>query len=204
MSENEIIKGCLNYDRESQKALYGQFYSKMSGVCLRYSKDFAEAKEILREGFLNVFSNLKNYTENGSIELWIKGIMVKASVDHLRKNKQNLIVSTVHANDKAINTREDISDDELVLNIDKEEILKAVQELTPAYRMVFNLYVIEKYTHKEIAEMLDISESTSESNLAKAKYNLRKNILNSISQRQRRAEGVKRKQTKQSPEGNIS
>lgn len=183
MSENEIIKGCLNYDRESQKALYEQFYSKMLGVCLRYSKDFTESKEILCEGFLNVFSNLKDYTETSSIEIWIKGIMVKASVDHLRKNKQNLIVSTVYANEKAINTKEDISDEELVLNIHKEEILKAMQELTPAYRMVFNLYMIEKYSHKEIAEMLDISESTSESNLAKAKYNLRKNILISVNLR---------------------
>jgi RNA polymerase sigma-70 factor (ECF subfamily) len=202
MSENEIIKGCLNYDRESQKALYEQFYSKMSGVCLRYSKDVNEAKEMLCEGFLNVFSNLKNYTHKSSLEIWIKEIIVKASVDHLRKNKQNLIVSTVYANEKAV-TDEDLSDDELVLNINKEEILKAVQELTPAYRTVFNLYLIEKYTHKEIAEMLDISESTSESNLSKAKYNLRKNIVHSIGPRPKRSEGVKRKQTKQPPEENI-
>ena len=193
MSENEIIKGCLNFNRESQKALYDQFYSKMSGVCLRYSKDNDEAKEILREGFLNVFSNLKNFNGSISLESWIKGIMVKTAVDHLRKNKQNLIVSTVHANDKAINTGKSISDEELVLNIDKEEILKAVQELTPAYRTVFNLFLIEKHSHKEIAEMLDISENTSESNLAKAKYNLRKNILLSLSQRKMNAEGFKNK-----------
>ena len=200
MTENEIIKGCLKNNRESQKALYDMFYSKMLGVCLRYSKDNDEAKEMLSEGFLNVFGNLQNYNENSALEGWIKDIIVKTAIDHLRKIKQNLIVSTVYANDKAIITDDGISDDELVLHVDKEEILKAVQELTPAYRTVFNLYVIEKHSHKEISEILDISESTSESNLAKAKYNLRKNLLHILSEHGVKAAGSKKKQAKQPPE----
>ena len=203
MSESEILKGCLKNNRESQKALYDLFYSKMSGVCLRYSKDSNEAKEMLSEGFLNVFSNLKNYNPSISLESWINGIIVKSSIDHLRKNKQNLIVSTVYANEKAINTEDGMSDDELVLHIDKEDILKAVQDLTPAYRTVFNLYMIEKYSHKEIAEILDISETTSESNLSKAKYNLRKNILRQLSQHAQKNAGLKKKQAKQPPEEMI-
>jgi RNA polymerase sigma-70 factor (ECF subfamily) len=105
--------------------------------------------------------------------------MVNTSIDYLRKNKQNyLIVSTVHVNDRQMNITEDeLSEDDLLINIEKEDILKAVQELTPAYRTVFNLYVIEEYTHKEIAELLDISEGTSKSNLSKAKFNLKKNLM---------------------------
>lgn len=176
MEENDIIKGCLKNNRESQKALYDYYYNKMLGVCLRYSKDSNEAKEMLHEGFFKIFANLKNFKAPESLEGWIKKIMVNSAIDYLHKNKQNLIVSTFNANKSAANTLEEISDDELILNIGKEEILKAVQELPPAYRKVFNLYLIEGHSHKQIAEMLDISEDTSESNLSKAKFNLRKNI----------------------------
>jgi RNA polymerase sigma-70 factor (ECF subfamily) len=181
MNEHDIIKGCLRNDRASQKALYEQFYSKMLGVCLRYAKDTDEAKDVLHEAFLKVFTNLKNFNGTGSFEGWIRRIMVNTSIDHLRKNKQNyLIVSTVYANEKAANMADEVDEDDLVLNIDKEEILKAVQELTPAYRTVFNLYVIEEYTHREIAELLEISEGTSKSNLSKAKFNLKKNLMHLI------------------------
>jgi RNA polymerase sigma-70 factor, ECF subfamily len=181
MNEIDIIKGCLKNDRASQKALYEQYYSKMLGVCLRYAKDKENAKDVLHEAFLKVFNNLKNFNGSGSFEGWIRRIMVNTSIDHLRKNKQNyLIVSTVYANEKASAATEEIEDDDLLLNIDKEDILKAVQDLTPAYRTVFNLYVIEEFTHKEIAEMLDISEGTSKSNLSKAKFNLRKNLTHLI------------------------
>ncbi|MES2139272.1 MAG: sigma-70 family RNA polymerase sigma factor [Bacteroidota bacterium] len=176
MDENDIIKGCLKNNPESQKALYDYYYNKMLGVCLRYSKDITEAKEILHEGFFQVFTNLKNFKAPESFEGWIKKIMVNAAIDYLHKNKQNLIVSTFNANKSVANTLEELSDEEIISNINKEEILKAVQELTPAYRKVFNLYLIEGHAHKQIAEMLDISEDTSESNLEKAKFNLRKNI----------------------------
>ena len=181
MNETDIIKGCLRNDRASQKVLYENFYSKMLGVCLRYSKSNDEAKDILHEGFMKVFDSLKNFKANGSFEGWIRRIMVNTAIDHLRKNKQNyLIVSTVYANEKATSVAEEMEDNELELRIDKEVILRAVQELTPAYRTVFNLYVIEEHTHKEIAALLDISEGTSKSNLSKAKFNLRKNLMHHI------------------------
>jgi RNA polymerase sigma-70 factor (ECF subfamily) len=181
MNEHEIIKGCLKNDRASQKILYEQHYSKMLGVCLRYAKDKDEAKDILHEGFMKVFTNLKNFNGTGSLEGWIRRIMVNTSIDHLRKNKQNyLIVSTVYANEKASGLKDETEDEDIFANIDKEEILKAVQALTPAYRTVFNLYVIEELTHKEIAELLEISEGTSKSNLSKAKFNLKKNLMHLI------------------------
>lgn len=177
MSEPEIIKGCLKNDRASQKALYEMFYSKMLGVCSRYAKDREEAKDILHDGFMKVYNNLKKFNGNGSFEGWVRRIMVNTAIDQIRKNKQDyLIVSTVYANEKANVPVEEINEDELLHNIKEEDIMKAVQELSPAYRTVFNLYVIEEYTHKEIAELLDISEGTSKSNLSKAKFNLKKNL----------------------------
>ncbi len=176
MNEIDIIKGCLKNNRESQKALYDSFYNKMLGVCLRFSKDADEAKEILHEGFSKIFANINNFKEDDSFEEWIKEMMIIASIGYLDKNKQNIIVSTFDANKIAVNSLPEISDDELISTIDKDGILKAVQGLTPAYRKVFNLFVVDGYSHREIAGMLDISEETSESNLSKAKFNLRKNL----------------------------
>ncbi len=181
MTEAEIIKGCIRQDRHTQKALYETFYSRMMGICLRYAKNGDEAKDILQEGFIKVFQHIRSFQGSGSLEGWIKRIMVNTAIDHLRKNKHEyLIVSTVNANRIVEAEKEDENTDEDILNIvSKEDILKAVQELTPAYRTVFNLYIIDEFTHREIADKLGISEGTSKSNLAKAKYNLRK-VLNQL------------------------
>ena len=178
MNENEIIKGCLKNNRESQKALYEHYYSRMFGLCLRYSKNSDEAKEMVHEGFVKVFSELKNHKPNEPLEAWIKNIMIHAAIDYLRKNKENMIVSTVYANkvSSPAAKNDDISDEEMIQNADKEIVLKAVQELAPAYRKVFNLNVIDGYPHKKIAEVLNISEETSELTLGKAKFNLQKNL----------------------------
>jgi RNA polymerase sigma factor (sigma-70 family) len=106
--------------------------------------------------------------------------MVTTAVDHLRKNKHNyLIVSTVNAYEKS-SAIEEVAGDEMFSTIDKEELLKAVQELTPAYRTVFNLFLIDGFTHPEIAQILDISEETSKLNLSKAKFNLKKSLMHLI------------------------
>ncbi len=176
-NESEIIKGCLKNDRASQKALYEHFYNRMLGVCMRYARDSDEAKDILNEAFLKVFNSLKTFASKGSFEGWVKRVIVNSAIDHLRKNRQQyLIVNTVYANGMARNMEEETDDDELLSRVSKEEIMKAVQKLSPAYRAVFNLFVMEEYSHKEISDMLDISEGTSKSNLAKAKFNLRKNL----------------------------
>jgi RNA polymerase sigma factor (sigma-70 family) len=181
MNEADIIKGCLKNDRASQKQLYELYYGKMLGICLRYSKTTTEAKDILHEGFLKVFTALKTFDLHTTFENWIKKIIVTTAVDHLRRNKHNyLIVSTVNAYEKPTPIEEVVNDDAAFANIDKEELLKAVQELTPAYRTVFNLFLIDGYTHKEIAEILDISEDTSKSNLSKAKFNLKKHLTHLI------------------------
>lgn len=180
MNEADIIKGCLKNDRASQKQLYELYYSKMLGICLRYSKSNEEAKDILHEGFLKAFTTLKTFDTHTPFEPWVKKIMIRTAVDHLRKDKHNyLIVSTVNAYEKPTVTEEAIQD-EALLSVNKEELLKAVQELTPAYRTVFNLFLIDGYTHAEIAELLDTSEETCKANLSKAKFNLKRNLKHLI------------------------
>ena len=182
MTETDIVKGCVRQDRNSQKFLYEMFYSKMMGACLRYGKDKDQAKDVLQDAFIKVFTNIKSFTGSGSLEGWIRRIVVNTAIDYLRKNKQEWgVVSTVHAYQKADEYKEeDTTDEDLINDISKEDIIKAVQQLSPAYRAVFSMFVLDEYSHKEIAEALDISEGTSKSNLAKAKFNLRKNLTHLI------------------------
>ena len=185
MDEQEIIKGCLRNDRNCQKALYEQYYSRMLVVCMRYAKNRDEAKDMFQEGMIKVFDNLKNFGSKGSFEGWIRKIMTNTAIDHLRRNKHEyLIVNTVYASEVLHGNRqeeENVDDDEIIFKLKPDQVMEAVQKLTPAYRTVFNLHVMEEMTHKEIAELLDISEGTSKSNFSKAKFNLRKHLTNLIS-----------------------
>jgi RNA polymerase sigma factor (sigma-70 family) len=149
MTEVELIHGCLKQDKSCQKKLYEQFYGKMMGVCMRYAKNRDEAKDIL---------NLRTFSNNGSFEGWLRRIIVNTAIDHLRKNRHEyLIVNTVYANQVGVTKSEEVDEEDIFRNIHQEDIILAIQELSPAYRTVFNLYVMEEFTHKEIAEKLDIS-----------------------------------------------
>lgn len=184
MTENELIAGCIRQDRSCQEALYKRFYGKMMGVCLRYAKNRDEASDMLQEGFIKVFTSIRNFASKGSFEGWVRRIVVNTAVDHLRRNKHEyMIISTVYAREGDIpDPAEEIEDENLMNNLSEEEILKAVSQLSPAYRTVFNLYVMEDLPHKEIADQLGISEGTSKSNLAKARFQLKKNLFNLIKQ----------------------
>lgn len=178
MTEAELIKGCAKHDKTCQRTFYEQFYSPMMGVCLRYSKDYAEAKTILNDGFLKVFSAIKHYRGENTLEEWIRKIIVNSAIDHLRSNKQSYwIVNTVNATMGDAGRSEKIaSDSDLLSQLNEKHILKAVQALSPAYRVIFNLHFIDKYTHQQISERLDISEATSQLDFSKAKYHIRKNL----------------------------
>jgi RNA polymerase sigma factor (sigma-70 family) len=184
MTENELIAGCIKQDRACQEALYKRFYGKMMGVCLRYAKNRDEASDMLQEGFIKVFTSLRNFSFKGSFEGWVRRIVVNTAVDHLRRNKHEyMIVSTVYAREGDVpDPAEEVEEDNLLNNLSEEEILNAVSQLSPAYRTVFNLYVMENFPHKEIADQLGISEGTSKSNLAKARFQLKKNLFNLIKQ----------------------
>ncbi|MEA3443550.1 MAG: sigma-70 family RNA polymerase sigma factor [Bacteroidota bacterium] len=168
-----LIDNCIRGDRKSQQTLYKEFYGKMLVVCMRYASDKNEAKDILHDGFIKVFNKLKSFKNEGSLEGWIRRIMVNNSIDHVRRKREILFAEgddfTI---EKAIKESE-TDDSELFLKEKAEIILSLIQKLSPAYRTVFNMYVIENYKHKEIAEHLNINIGTSKSNYAKAKMKLR-------------------------------
>jgi RNA polymerase sigma-70 factor (ECF subfamily) len=171
----KVIKGCVDGKRAAQKKLFDHFYGKMLGVCLRYTKDRDSAQEVCQEAFIKVFDKLGEFDFKGSFEGWLRRIMVNASIDAIRK-KQRMAISTDE--DFLLETSSlyevDEKFDKELTKLKAKYALEAVQALSPAYQTVFNLYVIENYSHKEIAEILNISEGASKSNLAKAKQNLRK------------------------------
>jgi len=180
MTDNELIAGCIRHNKICQEALYKKFYGKMMGVCLRYAKDRDEASDMLQEGFIKVFNSICNFASKGSFEGWVRRIIVNTAVDHLRKNKHAyLIMSTVYVREGDIpDTADEIEEENLLNNLSQEEILLAISQLSPAYRTVFNLYVMDELQHKEIGIQLGISEGTSKSNLAKARFQLKKNLNN--------------------------
>lgn len=182
MIEADIIKGCIRNELASQKKLYELAYNDVLAICLRYSKTTEEAKDILFEAFLIIFNSIEDYTGKSSFEEWAKHKTVQTAINQLQKNKQNYsIVSTVFVNEKKEGLSEfTTTEKELNKPIQKEKILKALQELVPAYRIVYNLFMIEAYSHQKIAQLLEISEETSKVNLSKAKYNLRKNLMHQI------------------------
>ncbi len=173
-----IIEGCLRNDRRSQEAIFKLFYGKMMVVCMRYTNDKDTAQEVLQEGFMKVFEKLGAFDYKGSFEGWVRRIVANTAIDSIRRSKKNPIL-TDNDNDFKIGGENPMEEQETVAlgEIKAEMAMEAIQKLSPAYRTVFNLYVLEEYSHKEIAEMLGISEGTSKSNLAKAKMNLQK-ILN--------------------------
>lgn len=171
-TEDSLIDGCLTADRKCQKLFYERFYGAMMTVCLRYASDREEARDILHEGFIKVFSNLVKFKRGTNLGGWVRRIMVNTAIDCYRKTAK--IPESVE-----INTAIHESDStDLISSMSADEILKLVQTLSPAYRTVFNLYVIDGYSHREIGEMLGVSEGTSKSNLAKARFKLQKMVLN--------------------------
>jgi len=170
-----LIQACINGDRNAQSKLHEQFASKMLGVCMRYSKSREEAEEIMQQGFVQVFKSLKNFKYKGSFEGWVRRIMVNSAIRHYHtKPKMHPVVEI--ENSPAI----EIGNEDIITRIQIKELLEMVQALSPGYRMVFNLYVFEGMKHREIAELLGISEGTSKSNFFDAKRLLQKAIINSL------------------------
>ena len=172
---NRIIQGCIKWDRYAQTQLYDYFGPKMLVVCLRYSRNREEAEETLQEGFMKVFKCIHQYKSTGSFEGWIRKIMVNCCLQKYRSKPQMHIIMDVEKV-SVVN-----ADNEDILNkLGIKEILKMIQLLPPAYRMVFNLYVFEGMKHREIAQQLGISEGTSKSNLSDARTLLRKAVDRSM------------------------
>ena len=162
-----IIDGCLQGNRLSQRKLYEQYYGYGLNVSLRYSKNREEAAEILNDAFLKIFKNLDKFDHAYPFQAWMKRIVVNQAIDFLRSQKNK--VKFLGLTQISINLSSGITP----TYEEADDLLPILQKLPPKYRMVFNLYVMEEYKHHEIAELLNISASTSRSNLARAKDKLR-------------------------------
>lgn len=168
----EIIEACKKSNRRAQELVYSMYSSTMLGICYRYAKDRAEAEDILQIGFLKVFDKIESFKGEGSFEGWIKRIMVNTSIEFYRKSLRMLPVSGL------IEEHDQLEQEQYnpISNLNVKDILKEIQKLSPGYRMVFNMHAIEGYNHKEIAEILNISEGTSKSQLARARGILQESV----------------------------
>ncbi len=176
---NIHIKGCALNNRESQKKIYNAFYGYAMSICDCYSSNEEDALEIMNDGFLKIFKEVYHYkpaysNELGSFKGWLRRIMVNTAIDHFRKNKKHQIISELDTTYHNVSIREDNGFDKMSY----DEIIRSIQNLSPAYRTVLTLFVVEGYTHEEIAISLGITEGTSKSNLAKARKQLQKIIFN--------------------------
>ena len=150
-------------------------YGILFGICMRYADDRDEAEDILQTGFIKVFKGIENYKGDGSFEGWIKRIVVNTAIDNYRRKKVKPVITDSELIERSSDKLGEEEDEDSIYNlIPIAEVMEAVQKLSPAYRTIFNLYVMEGYNHNEIAEMLDISVGTSKSNLSKARQNLRR------------------------------
>ncbi len=170
MSEKELIEGCIKEDRNCQMELYKRFSAKMMAVCLRYSQNKMEAEDMLQEGFIKVFDHIAQFKQQGSLEGWVRRIMVNTSLNKIRQNKMEF--NDINSVEYHI-----VNDDSSAIEkLSEKDLLNLINDLPKGYKYVFNMYAIEGYSHKEIAESLGIEEASSRSQYAKAKKYLQEKI----------------------------
>ncbi len=171
MNLEELIKACKKNDRNAQKELYNRYKAVLYLVSLKYCRNNQDAEDNLHDAFISIFNTIKSYKNKGSFEGWLKRITINKAIDKYKKGK-----STVSTEIKEALLEDTLIEDEK-LNIPFETVLKSIQKLPDQYRLVFSLYQLDEYSHKEISKKLSISEGTSKSNLHRAKALLKKNIL---------------------------
>jgi RNA polymerase sigma factor (sigma-70 family) len=168
--DEELIEGCRRQDRQAQKRLYDQYASKLFALCCRYIKDKMEAEDVLITAFTKILNRIDQYTGEGNFEGWMRKVVVNDALSYLRKNKNMYLETDIAAADFE-------PDQKLEDKLEAEDLLKMIESLPTGYRIVFNLYAIEGYSHKEIGEQLGISENTSKSQLSRARVALQKCLL---------------------------
>lgn len=172
-----IVQGCINAKRDSQKAFYQFFYGFAMGICMRYCNTENDAVEVMNDGLLKIYRELHHFQPRysnyeASLKGWMKSILVNTAIDHFRKNNRNVFTTDLNEQVTEFTGYEDSAVDKMSY----KELIAIVQQLSPIYRTVFNLFVIEGYKHEEIAKQLNITAGTSKSNLAKARANIQKMI----------------------------
>jgi RNA polymerase sigma factor (sigma-70 family) len=170
-SDKELIERCLKNDSRAQEFLYKRFSRRMYGVCLRFARNTMEADDILQEGFIKVFSFLKDFRHDGSLEGWVRRTIVNTAINYYNSKQKEWSETSIDMAESHLSVSEDILE-----KISTADLLNLIHELPEGYRLVFNLYIIEGYNHKEIAEMLNISENTSKSQLSRARMALQQKL----------------------------
>lgn len=165
----DLLAGCLRNHRQSQELLYRQFYGYAMSICLRYAPTREGALEVLNDGFLKVFTRLEQYDTNQPFKSWLRRILINTALDHYRQEVRHMN----HASVEQIELTAVANEADAQSQLAHEDLLALIQRLSPAYRLVFNLAVMDGFTHDEIAEQLGISVGASKSNLARARENLR-------------------------------
>jgi len=164
MTDEQLVDALLRQDAGAQRQLYERYSRRMFGICLRYAKSHEEAEDLLQEGYLKVFQKISSYKHEGSLEGWIRKVIVNTALDYLRKQKINWT---------GLDSVPEQAEPPLIMEqMNTKNLLKVIQELPTGFRTVFNLYAIEGYTHKEIGELLGISENTSKSQYSRARASL--------------------------------
>lgn len=166
----KIIEGCKKGKNRYQEELYRMLAPKMYGLCLKYSNNKDDAKDIMQDGFIKVFQKIDQYTEKGSFEGWVRRIMINTALEKYRSQV------TIYSLDERMPITDEGVNSTVIDELSAEDLLGLIRQLTPKYRMVFNLYAIEGYNHKEIGELLGISEGTSKSNLSRARLILQEKV----------------------------
>jgi RNA polymerase sigma-70 factor (ECF subfamily) len=170
-SEERLIELIKKGNESAFVTMYEMYSGRLFGVCLRYSKNKADAEDLLQESFVKIYENLKNFQGSGSLEGWLRRITVNICINHYRKSKNEKVI----ASDNYV--IDDIVNETVFSKIETERILELIQELPEGYRLVFNLHVIEGYKHNEIAELLGFSENTSKTQLLKARKQLMEKVI---------------------------
>ena len=173
MSDDELVQGCLTKNVKAQRLLFQRFAPKMMGVCLRYANSSIEAEDMLQDGLIKVFEKLEMYSGKGSLEGWVRRIVVNTALDTIRKNKKMKFNTSIDEVEFSLK-----KDQYIIEDLTAKELMKILQTIPVGYRTVFNMYAIEGFSHKEIAEELGISVSTSKSQLSRARSVLKGIIEN--------------------------
>lgn len=188
--DDNLIRGCIEWDRNAQNMLYEKYASQMIAVCLPYSRNREEAEDTFHEGFMKVFQNISKFNGTGSLEGWIRRIMVNTAIDKYKKNSHLFIVSI----DEYPSAMDRYYSTDFLSNDGAAELFEMIQKLPPVCRMVFNLFVFEGLKHREIAKKLDITEGTSKSNLSHARSILKRKIFENFEYLEKKAAPDGRKQ----------
>lgn len=169
-NEADLISRCRRDDAAAQRVVYQQYQRTLYGICLRYADNRDDALDLLQDSFIRIFRNIDSFRGEGSFEGWMRRITVRLCIEYCRKRTRFLRVDLKHAQEVAVET-------DVWASVSRDEILRLISQMPPGYRMVFNLYAVEGYSHQEIADMLGISEGASKSQLSRARRYLQQRLM---------------------------